>query len=82
MAGSTSDASIAYTDEKMNKELEELVDVKNYDEYDNRLGKISNALSNWMKVIFNKDTGKEEFKAEWLTVRIFMAQILEKYKLV
>nr|AHM92410.1 carotenoid-binding protein transcript variant 8 [Bombyx mori] len=78
MADSTSKSAPKINEETAERRLNELINVDSHDEYENRLSRISSALANWMKSVFNMDTTtKEEFDPVWLSIDEYKSQANE-----
>nr|BAJ46575.1 carotenoid-binding protein [Bombyx mandarina]BAJ46581.1 carotenoid-binding protein [Bombyx mandarina] len=78
MADSTSKSAPKINEETAERQLNELINVDSHDEYENRLSRISSALANWMKSVFNMDTTtKEEFDPVWLSIDEYKSQANE-----
>ncbi|KOB74504.1 Carotenoid-binding protein transcript variant 8 [Operophtera brumata] len=57
-----------FNEEEFQDQIKAVKEATNPDEYESRLDKIGSTVSKWMKLIFNRDFSKEEFKAEWLSI--------------
>lgn len=54
---------------EIEENLEDVSDACNPEEYESKLSKFGNTMSNWMKLLCNKY--EENFHAEWFTVSTF-----------
>lgn len=57
-----------FNEEEFQKEIKDVEDATNPEDYEHKLDKIGSTVAKWMKLIFNKNYVKDDFEAVWLSV--------------